>query len=74
MPESKVGEFSKEMQSTVGFNSTVILCPSHDTASAVAACPLSENDIFISSGTWSLIGCELENPITNTKYMKFTIG
>lgn len=70
MPCTKVGELSLEMQSTVGFNSTVILAPSHDTASAVVACPLGENDIFISSGTWSLIGCELENPITNNQAQK----
>lgn len=70
MPCTKVGELSLEIQSKVGFNSTVILAPSHDTASAVAACPLGENDIFISSGTWSLIGCELEKPITNNQAQK----
>lgn len=70
MPGSKVGELSAKIQHQVGFNAEVILCPSHDTASAVAACPLGENDIFISSGTWSLIGCELETPITSDKAMQ----
>ena len=38
--------------------------PSHDTASAVAAIPArEENFCFISSGTWSLIGTELEQPV-----------
>jgi rhamnulokinase len=37
---------------------------SHDTASAVAATPLSdENAAYISSGTWSLVGMELRQPI-----------
>ncbi len=70
IPGSKVGEVSEEIREKIGFNSTVILCPSHDTASAVAACPLGENDIFISSGTWSLIGCELLKPITSENAQK----
>lgn len=42
----------------------VILPASHDTGSAVAAVPLSEPDsMYISSGTWSLIGVELPQPL-----------
>ena len=66
-PSTEVGKFSNEIKEEVGFDSTVIFSPSHDTASAVAACPLEENNIFISSGTWSLIGCELLTPITTEK-------
>ena len=46
----------------------VIAIGSHDTASAVAATPLSEGEdsIYISSGTWSLIGCELDQPVTTS--------
>ena len=47
----------------MGFDSTVIFCPSHDTASAVAACPVGDNGVYISSGTWSLIGTENLKPI-----------
>ena len=65
MPSTTVGNFTKEIQEEVGFNSEVILCASHDTASAVAACPIGENGFYISSGTWSLIGTELKNPVTN---------
>jgi rhamnulokinase len=38
---------------------------SHDTASAVAAVPHEGEDdfVYISSGTWSLVGCELEKPL-----------
>ncbi|OHE25470.1 MAG: hypothetical protein A2Y45_06315 [Tenericutes bacterium GWC2_34_14] len=42
----------------------VHLSASHDTASAVLAIPFSSNSAFISCGTWSLIGVELEKPIT----------
>lgn len=46
-----------------GFESKVILAPSHDTASAVAACSVGENGVYISSGTWSLIGTENAGPV-----------
>lgn len=62
-PSSVIGDFSADIQEEFGFNSTVIFAPSHDTASAVAACPMGENDLYISSGTWSLIGTEISNPI-----------
>lgn len=63
MPGDVIGEFTDEMQKFCGFNSKVVFCPSHDTASAVAACPLKENSAYISSGTWSLIGIEIINPV-----------
>ena len=49
----------------------VVAVGSHDTASAVAGTPLStpESQIFISSGTWSLIGCEITEPITTEAAM-----
>lgn len=37
----------------------------HDTASAVAAAPMQENEAFCSSGTWSLLGMEIQTPIMN---------
>lgn len=49
----------------------VICVPSHDTASAVAAIPAVEPRFgFISCGTWSLIGTELDDPICTDKVME----
>jgi rhamnulokinase len=46
----------------------VVAVASHDTASAVAAIPnMDENSAFISSGTWSLMGVELRQPITSDR-------
>jgi rhamnulokinase len=44
---------------------TVFATGSHDTASAVAAVPARAGDnwCYISSGTWSLMGVELDNPV-----------
>ena len=68
-PCTVIGNFTKEMQDYSGFDSTVIFAPSHDTASAVCACPIDDNSVYISSGTWSLIGVESLNPIVNEKSM-----
>ena len=64
MPGTCVGGFTAEIQAAVGFDAKVVLCPSHDTASAVLACPMGESSLYISSGTWSLLGMETENPVT----------
>ena len=69
-PSSVVGDLSADIQKAVGFNSTVLFAPSHDTASAVCACPMADNDLYISSGTWSLIGTEITEPILNDNARK----
>lgn len=70
LPSSLVGELSDDIQKAVGFNSAVLFAPSHDTASAVCACPMADNDLYISSGTWSLIGTEITEPILNDNARK----
>lgn len=59
-PGYLVGSLTKEIQEIVGYNTNVILPPTHDTASAVLAIPTNEDSLYISSGTWSLMGCELK--------------
>ena len=70
VPGTVVGSFTDEVKNEVGFDSTVILCPSHDTASAVAACPVDGESVYISSGTWSLIGTENTYPVLSEKAQK----
>ncbi len=63
MPGKRVGSLCKEVEEEVGFSCPVRLPPTHDTASAfMAALPLDGNTAYISSGTWSLMGLELETP------------
>lgn len=57
-PATLLGRLSPEITAQVGFSADVIHAPSHDTASAVAACPINGKSVYISSGTWSLIGAE----------------
>lgn len=59
-PGTVLGELTEEIQKEVGFNCKVVAPATHDTGSAVIAVPTeSDNTLYISSGTWSLMGTEL---------------
>ncbi|MDR1094748.1 MAG: rhamnulokinase [Clostridiales bacterium] len=63
-PGFVLGGLSKAARGEIGFGCRAVLCASHDTASAVAAVPSAEPDfMYISSGTWSLLGTVAEKPI-----------
>ena len=65
MPGESVGRLLPEIQAQVGFNTTVILPATHDTGSAFLAVPAKDdNAVYLSSGTWSLLGVENEVAIT----------
>lgn len=58
MPKTKLGNLRKELVEEFGFDMEVVLPATHDTGSAFIAAPVDENGIFVSSGTWSLLGTE----------------
>lgn len=45
----------------------VVLCATHDTGSAVEGIPMENDALYLSSGTWSLIGAKTDKPITDVK-------
>lgn len=60
LPGTELGTLREEIQKEIGFNCKVVIPATHDTASAVMAVPAVEGDVlYISSGTWSLLGTEL---------------
>lgn len=67
MPGNYIGKLLPEVIEDVGNTEAVVVnVAAHDTASAVIAVPTQENEyIYISSGTWSLMGTELEEPLIN---------
>jgi rhamnulokinase len=73
-PGYVVGNLRQEIQKIVGFDTRVVLPATHDTASAVLAIPSNEDSLYISSGTWSLMGCELKeaNCSLESKERNFT--
>lgn len=71
MPGTIVGELLPEIQEQIGFSATVILPATHDTASAFLAVPAQNyQSVYLSSGTWSLLGVESEVPITTEESRK----
>ena len=59
-PGTVLGNLTGEVQKEVGYDCQVIMAAGHDTASAVMAVPsMGLDSVYISSGTWSLMGVEL---------------
>lgn len=65
MPGTRLGRFTGEVRETVGFDCEVLLPATHDTGSAFLAVPARDDGAaYLSSGTWSLLGVEIPEPIT----------
>lgn len=67
MPGQILGTLLPDVQQETGLDAVpVALVGSHDTASALAGIPFTgEGQAFLSSGTWSLMGLELDEPLIN---------
>lgn len=70
-----IGQLSDTICEELGVNKVnVVAVASHDTQSALLSVPTQEKDfVFLSCGTWSLIGTELDSPIINEKSEKYDI-
>ena len=67
-PGTRLGTLRQSLVDELGLNTVVVAPPTHDTGSAVAAIPAEAEDyIWISSGTWSIIGMNVPEPIINEK-------
>ena len=65
MPGTNLGPILPEIAQRVGFSCDVVLPATHDTGSAFMAVPArSDNAVYLSSGTWSLLGVENDVPLT----------
>ena len=77
-PGTILGTTRDELEGQIGTTGLkVVNSPQHDTASAVAGIPIGASstnkdavDVWISSGTWSIMGVELENPILTPEAQK----
>ena len=76
-PGTVVGELLKPIADSAGINQAkLIAAAAHDTASAFAAAPVDNTDeaLIISSGTWSLVGKLVPEPITSDEAMAANIS
>lgn len=71
MPGYVVGHLLPQIREQVGFDCEVVLVATHDTGSAVLSVPSNGDDgIYISSGTWSLMGVERKDADCSADSMK----
>ena len=65
-PGTILGPLRPCLEEELNCKTTVVLPPTHDTASAVSAVPADSDDfVWISSGTWSIVGMNTPHPIIN---------
>lgn len=64
LPKTVLGSLKEELEEELGYSLKVILPATHDTGSAVISVPEQGETIYISSGTWSLMGVENRFPIS----------
>lgn len=70
-PGTIIGSLTDQVRETVGYDCRVAFPPMHDTASAVAAVPVtSEHCLYLSSGTWSLLGTESKEAVCTPESME----
>jgi rhamnulokinase len=77
-PGTTLGNIHESVANQTGVdkNTPIIASLCHDTASAIAACPVEEGIdswAYISSGTWSLMGLELDQPLINEKVLEYNL-
>ncbi len=72
-PGTRLGSLAAEVASEIDFPQVEVIAPAcHDTGSAVAAAPLDHpRAAYISSGTWSLVGVEVDYPVITPKSLAY---
>lgn len=70
-PGTRVGPIRDTLEQHLGLSFDIILASSHDTASAVMSVPTNEKTIYLSSGTWSLMGVETTKPKLDTQALRY---
>ncbi len=72
-PGTVLGTLLPSVGAEVGLGAVPVIAPAtHDTGSAVAAAPMDpQNAIYLSSGTWSLMGVESKTPIINAEMLAY---
>ncbi|TFH01400.1 MAG: rhamnulokinase [Calditrichales bacterium] len=72
-PGTQIGTILPEVAEELGIPEIPVIAPAtHDTGSAIAAVPLiDDNSVYLSSGTWSLMGIEVKQPVITTKSLLY---
>lgn len=72
LPGTNLGSLTEEIAAEVGFTCKVVVPATHDTGAAVMAVPAADDQVlYISSGTWSLMGTEVKEAICTAESRQF---
>lgn len=75
-PGNVIGKLHSSVNDDIGINNLKISASaSHDTAAALSCVlPQSNNYAYLSSGTWGMIGCDIEKPILTEKSCRYNFA
>ena len=72
LPGTNLGSLTAEIAAEVGFTCKVVVPATHDTGAAVMAVPAADDQVlYISYGTWSLMGTEVKEAICTAESRQF---
>ena len=74
MPGTVVGKLNDNVAKEVGGQTTVKLCPSHDTASAFYAVDNPDDSVLISSGTWAILGAKIKEANVSRDALRYNFA
>lgn len=74
MPGTVVGKLNDNIAKEVGGQTTVKLCPSHDTASAFYAVDNPDDSVLISSGTWAILGAKIKEANVSRDALRYNFA
>lgn len=74
MAGTVVGKLKDDVAKEVGGQTTVKLCPSHDTASAFYAVDNPDDSVLISSGTWAILGAKIKEANVSRDALRYNFA
>lgn len=74
IPGAVVGKLKDDVAKEVGGQTTVKLCPSHDTASAFYAVDNEDDSVLISSGTWAILGAKIKEANVSRDALRYNFA
>lgn len=69
-----LGRLLPDIAEKVGGQTAVMLCATHDTASAVVGAEVNEGQLYLSSGTWSILGVEVERAVNSEEARRYGLS
>jgi rhamnulokinase len=72
MPGTRLGGLRPALAAELGCNPSVVVPATHDTGAAVSAVPAKRDDyVWISSGTWSIVGMNVPEPVISPLSLRY---